>query len=102
MVKQDFPRIGRAVADGSLATNAALGDFIGKLKASGGMCHLCGLVSPGGVHSHQDHQAYSASSATRRSRKAVPWRGWAVVYLIRSMAKREVTFLSGAMAIRRL
>ena len=29
--------------------------FIGKLKASGGGCHLMGLLSPGGVHSHQDH-----------------------------------------------
>ena len=28
-----------------------------KLKASGGTCHLLGLVSPGGVHSHQDHAA---------------------------------------------
>src|SRR5262249_2007934 len=24
-------------------------------KGSGGTCHLIGLVSPGGVHSHQDH-----------------------------------------------
>jgi 2,3-bisphosphoglycerate-independent phosphoglycerate mutase len=32
-------------------------DFIARLKASGGTCHLMGLVSPGGVHSHQDHAA---------------------------------------------
>jgi 2,3-bisphosphoglycerate-independent phosphoglycerate mutase len=32
-----------------------LGEFIAKLLASGGACHLLGLLSPGGVHSHQDH-----------------------------------------------
>ena len=57
VVMQDLPRIGLAVADGSLAGNAVLGAFIAKLKASGGTCHLFGLVSPGGVHSHQDHAA---------------------------------------------
>src|SRR5262249_40837201 len=32
-----------------------LRDFIGKLKESRGTAHLMGLMSPGGVHSHQ-HQ----------------------------------------------
>ncbi len=57
VVMQDLPRIGQAIADGTLARNAALDEFIRKLKASGGTCHLLGLVSPGGVHSHQDHAA---------------------------------------------
>src|SRR5262249_47424776 len=34
---------------------SALTDLIARLKASGGTCHLIGLISPGGVHSHQDH-----------------------------------------------
>ncbi|CAH2599385.1 2,3-bisphosphoglycerate-independent phosphoglycerate mutase [Rhodovastum atsumiense] len=55
VVMQDLPRIGAAVADGSIGTIPALTDFITTLKASGGTCHLMGLVSPGGVHSHQDH-----------------------------------------------
>jgi 2,3-bisphosphoglycerate-independent phosphoglycerate mutase len=54
---QDLPRIDAAIADGSLAKNPRLGDFIGKLKASGGTAHLLGLISPGGVHSHQDQIA---------------------------------------------
>ena len=57
VVMQDLPRIGLAVADGSLAANPRLGQFIAALRASGGTCHLFGLVSPGGVHSHQDHAA---------------------------------------------
>jgi 2,3-bisphosphoglycerate-independent phosphoglycerate mutase len=57
VVMQDLPRIGAAIANGDIAHAPALGDFITKLKASGGTCHLLGLVSPGGVHSHQDHAA---------------------------------------------
>jgi 2,3-bisphosphoglycerate-independent phosphoglycerate mutase len=57
VVLQDLPRIDAAIADGSLAKNPRLDDFIGKLKASRGTAHLLGLVSPGGVHSHQDQIA---------------------------------------------
>ena len=55
VVMQDLPRIRNAIASGEIARAPALIDLIGKLKASGGTCHLLGLVSPGGVHSHQDH-----------------------------------------------
>ena len=55
VVMQDLPRINLACADGSIATLPALVELIGKLKATGGTCHLMGLVSEGGVHSHQDH-----------------------------------------------
>jgi 2,3-bisphosphoglycerate-independent phosphoglycerate mutase len=55
VVMQDLPRIGDAIASGAIARMPALVDLIGKLRASGGTCHLIGLVSPGGVHSHQDH-----------------------------------------------
>jgi len=57
VVMQDLPRIDAAVADGSLARNPGLLDLIAKVKARGGVCHLMGLLSPGGVHSHQDHLA---------------------------------------------
>ena len=57
VVLQDLPRIDAAVADGSLARNPALLALIERLRQSGGRCHLLGLVSPGGVHSHQDHIA---------------------------------------------
>ncbi|HET7879710.1 MAG TPA: 2,3-bisphosphoglycerate-independent phosphoglycerate mutase [Acetobacteraceae bacterium] len=55
VVMQELPRISNATKDGSLANAAALTDLIARLKASGGTCHLLGLMSPGGVHSHQDH-----------------------------------------------
>jgi 2,3-bisphosphoglycerate-independent phosphoglycerate mutase len=62
VVMQDLPRIDQAVKDGSLARNTVLAQFAAKLKASGGTAHLLGLISPGGVHSHQDHIAALAHS----------------------------------------
>jgi 2,3-bisphosphoglycerate-independent phosphoglycerate mutase len=62
VVTQDLPRIDRAVADGSLARNAALQDFIARVKKSHGTAHLLGLMSPGGVHAHQDHIAALAKA----------------------------------------
>ena len=55
VVMQDLPRIGLALAHGELPAMPAFADLVAKLRASGGTCHLMGLVSPGGVHSHQDH-----------------------------------------------
>jgi 2,3-bisphosphoglycerate-independent phosphoglycerate mutase len=55
VVMQDLPRIGEALASGEIEQQPALQDFIARLKGSCGACHLMGLVSPGGVHSHQDH-----------------------------------------------
>src|SRR6201998_400948 len=55
LVLQDLPRIDEAIADGERADIPALREFIGKLKQSRGTAHLMGLMSPGGVHSHQ-HQ----------------------------------------------
>src|SRR5687768_2891204 len=57
VVMQDLPRIGDAVASGEIAKAPALRGLIDALKRSGGTCHLLGLVSPGGVHSHQHHAA---------------------------------------------
>jgi 2,3-bisphosphoglycerate-independent phosphoglycerate mutase len=55
VVMQELPRITEAAKNGSLARSPALIELIGKLKASTGRCHLIGLMSPGGVHSHQEH-----------------------------------------------
>src|SRR5262245_56235905 len=60
LVMQDLPRINAAIAAGEIVKAPAVTDLIAKLKASGGRCHLMGLVSPGGVHSHQDHAAVLA------------------------------------------
>jgi 2,3-bisphosphoglycerate-independent phosphoglycerate mutase len=56
VVYQDLPRIDRAIHEGSLVTNPALLSFMETVISQGtGVCHLLGLMSPGGVHSHQAH-----------------------------------------------
>ncbi|WP_243363286.1 2,3-bisphosphoglycerate-independent phosphoglycerate mutase [Fundidesulfovibrio terrae] len=55
VVYQDMTRIDIAIEDASIKSNPALVDLAAKVKASGGKLHLMGLVSDGGVHSHQKH-----------------------------------------------
>ena len=55
VVMQDLPRIDQAIKDGSFAKNPVLNELINTLKANGKACHVMGLMSPGGVHSTQDH-----------------------------------------------
>src|SRR5207237_4401280 len=55
VVIQDLPRIDKVLTEGKVASLPTLQEFIAKLKQSGGTAHVMGLVSPGGVHSHQ-HQ----------------------------------------------
>ncbi|MCO6389799.1 2,3-bisphosphoglycerate-independent phosphoglycerate mutase [Aliihoeflea aestuarii] len=55
IVFQDLPRINNAAADTELAERVAASGIVAALKASGGICHLAGLLSDGGVHAHQEH-----------------------------------------------
>jgi 2,3-bisphosphoglycerate-independent phosphoglycerate mutase len=55
LVMQDLPRINKAIAEGEIEKAPALQMLIERLRSTRGTCHLVGLVSPGGVHSHQDH-----------------------------------------------
>src|ERR1700753_3503673 len=55
IVSQDLPRIDLAIEDGSLATRPALRELIARVRLTKGAVHVMGLLSPGGVHSHQDH-----------------------------------------------
>ncbi|MBE6467227.1 MAG: 2,3-bisphosphoglycerate-independent phosphoglycerate mutase [Alphaproteobacteria bacterium] len=55
VVMQDLPKIDLAIKDGSLANNPILLDMINTLKLNKKSCHLMGLMSPGGVHSMQNH-----------------------------------------------
>jgi 2,3-bisphosphoglycerate-independent phosphoglycerate mutase len=55
IVYQDLTRISKAIDDGDFFTNPVLLDCIARTKASGGRLHLAGLLSDGGVHSHETH-----------------------------------------------
>lgn len=55
IVYQDLTRITKSIADGDFQTNEALVTAIDNAVAAGKAVHLMGLMSPGGVHSHEDH-----------------------------------------------
>ena len=57
VVLQELPKIDKAVREDTLRDAPAMRDYVARLKKSGGTCHLLGLLSPGGVHSHQMHMA---------------------------------------------
>jgi 2,3-bisphosphoglycerate-independent phosphoglycerate mutase len=55
VVMQNLPRIDKAVRENTLGDTKAIQEMIATLKENGRSCHLLGLLSPGGVHSSQDH-----------------------------------------------
>lgn len=55
VVYQEIARISAAVADGTFFENPALVAAMESATESGGTVHLMGLVSDGGVHSHEEH-----------------------------------------------
>jgi 2,3-bisphosphoglycerate-independent phosphoglycerate mutase len=54
VVYQDLTRINRAIAQGEFQRNRALSRAFDRVKKTGGALHVMGLLSPGGVHSHED------------------------------------------------
>ena len=54
VIYQDFTRINRAIEQNEFMDNRAFNETFNKLEQSGGALHIMGLLSPGGVHSHED------------------------------------------------
>ncbi len=71
LIYQPLSRITRAIADGSFFDNPALCAAVDRARDRGVALHCLGLVSPGGVHSHQDHGVAVAELARRRGLNAV-------------------------------
>lgn len=55
VVYQDFTRITKAIDDGDFFTNPVLVNAVQQAKNQQKAIHIMGLLSPGGVHSHEDH-----------------------------------------------
>jgi 2,3-bisphosphoglycerate-independent phosphoglycerate mutase len=55
IVYQDLTRIDKSIADGELAANPALRSAMDRCAGGAHALHFIGLVSDGGVHSHQRH-----------------------------------------------
>ena len=54
VVYQDFTRINRAVETGEFASNSVFGKVFNEVKDADSALHIMGLLSPGGVHSHEE------------------------------------------------
>ncbi len=66
VVYQELTRINRAIRDGSFFDNPILVDACDRVRQTGGALHLLGLLSDGGVHSHQGHLYALVDLAKRR------------------------------------
>ena len=55
VIYQELTRVDVAIENGSFFTNPALTQAVEKVKKNGSTLHIMGLLSPGGVHSHETH-----------------------------------------------
>ena len=76
IVYQDFTRITKAINDGEFNSTPALVESIDKAISAGKAVHIMGLLSPGGVHSHEDHIVASIKLAAKRGAKEVYFHGF--------------------------
>ncbi len=71
VVYQDLTRITKSIADGEFASTPALVDAIDKAVAENKAVHIMGLMSPGGVHSHEDHIYAAVEMAAARGAEKI-------------------------------
>ena len=71
VVYQDFTRVTKAIRDGEFFENPAICAAVDKAVAAGKAVHIMGLLSDGGVHSHQDHLVAMAELAVRRGAEKI-------------------------------
>ncbi len=71
VVYQNITRIDKAIADGSFNKNPVYTEAIDAATARGGAVHVMGLLSRGGVHSHEDHLFAALRLAAARGAKQV-------------------------------
>ncbi len=71
VVYQDFERINQSIKSGEFFQIPALVNAVDQLKANGKALHIFGLLSDGGVHSHQDHIHAMVEMAVKRGLKKV-------------------------------
>ncbi len=71
IVYQNFTRINKSIADGDFFENSALTGAVDKAVDADKAVHILGLLSPGGVHSHQDHMKTLADLAAKRGAKRI-------------------------------
>jgi 2,3-bisphosphoglycerate-independent phosphoglycerate mutase len=71
VVYQDFTRITKAIQDGDFYQNPVLVNAVRAAANAGNAVHLMGLLSPGGVHSHEEHLIAMIELAAREGASAI-------------------------------
>ena len=71
VVYQEFTRVSRSIKTGSFFTNKTLTDAVDLSISSDRAVHILGLLSPGGVHSHECHIHAMVQLAVERGAKQV-------------------------------
>jgi len=71
VVYQDFTRVTKAIRDGDFFSNPAICEAVDKAVGAGKAVHILGLLSDGGVHSHQDHLVAMAELAAKRGAEKI-------------------------------
>ena len=71
VVYQNISRIDKAIADGDFDRNPQYTDAIDRANRVDGAVHIFGLLSPGGVHSHEDQIIAAVKLAASRGSKKV-------------------------------
>ncbi|MBK3869994.1 2,3-bisphosphoglycerate-independent phosphoglycerate mutase [Pseudomonas stutzeri] len=71
VVYQDFTRVTKAIRDGEFFANPTICTAVDKAVAAGKAVHILGLLSDGGVHSHQDHLVAMAELAAQRGAEKI-------------------------------
>ncbi|RUO35892.1 2,3-bisphosphoglycerate-independent phosphoglycerate mutase [Aliidiomarina sanyensis] len=71
IVYQDFTRVTKAIEDGEFFKNPVLTEAVDGAVNAAKAVHVMGLLSPGGVHSHEDHLLAMVKLAVERGAKTV-------------------------------
>lgn len=71
IVYQELTRVTKAIQDGDFFENDALCAAVDKAVSAGKAVHVMGLMSPGGVHSHEDHIVAALKLAAKRGAKEI-------------------------------
>ena len=71
VVYQDLTRITKSIADGEFQQNETLVNAIDKAVKADKAVHIMGLMSPGGVHSHEDHIYAAVEAAAERGAEKI-------------------------------
>jgi len=71
VVYQDFTRVTKAIRDGEFFANPTICGAVDKAVGAGKAVHILGLLSDGGVHSHQDHLVAMAELAAQRGAEKI-------------------------------